>query len=302
MSAKNNSESTATAPENAPEADLESTTPVAENEHGGEGETNSQSVPEPAMSVNENTPVEGDNNSNDEFTSEASSDFNVNDRRRFTSEMELAEEKFDEDATADGNPDDAFEIDLDQIRFDSEEAERELSELRLKLKATEEKLRISETQHSEASKLAEEYTDRFRKAQAQLRAETDEMRARMQRTFDQRLELARGDVVASVLDTLDNLQRAVVAAEASNEEGPAFVALRDGVKATAELFENQLTKMGLQAVVSEGEPFNPEVHDAVEIAPASKEQDNCVLAELQRGYKFNERLLRPARVKVGRAD
>jgi molecular chaperone GrpE (heat shock protein) len=67
------------------------------------------------------------------------------------------------------------------------------------------------------------------------------------------------------------------------------------------MFEAQLKKLGLQAVVSEGEPFNPEVHEAVELAIVPREQDGVVITELQRGYKFGERLLRPARVKVGRS-
>lgn len=300
MSAKTNSESAAAAQQDVPEREAESTSPIAENEDGAVVEENVHAAAELTMSENENTVTETETN-HEELVAEEATEFSVHDKRRFTTEMDLAAENFADGDTAD-NDSDAYEIDLDQLHFDSGEAERELSELRLKLKATEEKLRTSEAQHQEASKTVDEYADRFRKAQAQLRTETDEMRARMQRTFEQRLELARGDVVAGVLDTLDNLQRAVAAAENAPDQIAAFEALRDGVKATAEIFESQLKKMGLQPVVSEGEIFNPEVHDAVEIAPVSKDQDNVVLAELQRGYKFNERLLRPARVKVGRAD
>jgi molecular chaperone GrpE len=190
---------------------------------------------------------------------------------------------------------DTFEIDLDQMKLDAQAVEREMEELRTKLKE-------SEARRNEAIKASEDYADRFRRAQLQLRAETEEMRARLQRTFEQKLELARGDVVASLLDTLDNLRRAVIAAEVATDQSAAFDALRDGVRATAEMFENQLQKMGLRAVASEGEQFNPEVHDAVELAVVPKEQDNVILAELQRGYKFGDRLLRPARVKVGRAE
>ena len=255
-----------------------------------------------------------DDNDQPDEESSAGSEFKVTDKRRVTTGIELVGEDDDDgdagDEEEEEDPDDeesgsissdAFEIDLDQLRFDEGETEREIEELRDKLKESEVKLKEFEARREEAIKTSEEYADRFRKAQVQLRAEADEMRARMQRTFDQRLEIARGDLVASLLDTLDNLQRAVVAAEIANEQGPAFIALRDGVKATAELFDNQLKKLGLQAVPSEGEQFNPEIHDAVEIAPTTSEQDNLVLAELQRGYKFGERLLRPARVKVGRA-
>ena len=296
MSSKSHSESSATAQE-----ELQKNLSAAE-EVAGSDVTLSADISDAA-----------DDNDQPDEASSAESEFKVTDKRRVTTGIELVGED-DDDGDAgeeeEDDPDDeesgsissdAFEIDLDQLRFDEGETEREIEELRDKLKESEVKLKEFEARREEAIKTSEEYADRFRKAQVQLRAEADEMRARMQRTFDQRLEIARGDLVSSLLDTLDNLQRAVVAAEIANEQGPAFIALRDGVKATAELFDNQLKKLGLQAVPSEGEQFNPEIHDAVEIAPTTSEQDNLVLAELQRGYKFGERLLRPARVKVGRA-
>ncbi|HYE71683.1 MAG TPA: nucleotide exchange factor GrpE, partial [Blastocatellia bacterium] len=124
--------------------------------------------------------------------------------------------------------------------------------------------------------------------------------ARLQRTFDQKLETARGDLVASLLDTLDNLERALSSSEASSEKN--YESLLSGVKATAELFEAQLRKLGLSKITSEGEPFNPELHEAVEMVLVPPEQDNTVVAELRPGYKFGERLLRPAQVRVGRAS
>ncbi len=289
MSAKNQSESTAAVQEEVAENSLDN---AAEAE--AETTTTAEDVAPPADVAAESSASSlgeqpGDT-ATDTAEEEIKPEIKITDKRRFVTEVETASESADDPAA-----EDAFEIDLNQLQLDSEAAERELEEMRVKLKE-------SETRRDEAVKASEEYADRFRKAQLQLRAETEEVRARMQRTFDQRLELARGDVVAGLLDTLDNLQRAVGAADVAPEQGAAFEALRDGVRATAEMFENQLKKLGLQAVVSEGEPFNPELHDAVELAVVPKEQDGLVLAELQRGYKFGERLLRPARVKVGRAE
>ena len=283
MSAKNQSESTAAAQE-----ELIATTVDNPAELESSSDAND-------LSVNE-TPIKQDAESAELSTqaaeTESESEFRVTDNRRFVAGAEASE---DESNDAAEPLTDAFEINLDQMQLDDEAVERELEEMRAKLKE-------SETRRDEAMKASEEYADRFRKAQLQLRAETEEVRARLQRTFDQRLELARGDVVAGLLDTLDNLQRALVAAEVATEQVAAFEALRDGVRATAEMFQIQLKKLGLQAVGSEGEQFNPEIHEAVELAVVPKEQDNLVLAELQCGYKFGERLLRPARVKVGRAE
>jgi len=164
------------------------------------------------------------------------------------------------------------------------------------------KLKEADEKRLEAERQVRDFADRYRHAQAKLRAETDEQRARLQRTFDQKLEAARGDVVAGLLDTLDNLKRAVAAAEKSDNKNTDFVALLDGVRATAQMFEARMQSLGLSAVPSTGEEFNPEVHEAVEIVPVSKDEDNLVIEEFQTGYRFGDRLLRPARVRVGRAN
>ena len=164
------------------------------------------------------------------------------------------------------------------------------------------KLQEAEKKCVEAERQARDITDRFRHAQGQLRAEADEQRARLQRTFDQKLETARGDIVAGLLDTLDNLKRAVAAVEKSDNKNSDFVALLDGVRATANMFEAKMQSLGLSAVPSVGEEFNPEIHEAVEIVPVEKEKDNQVIEEYQTGYMFGARLLRPARVRVGRAN
>jgi molecular chaperone GrpE len=204
----------------------------------------------------------------------------VTDKRRVTPDGEAieCEQDFQEDLTT------------EQV-----EAPSEVEQLQARLKEVEEK-RIG------AERQVRDFADRFRHAQEQLRVETDEQRARLQRTFDQKLEAARGDVLAGLLDTLDNLKRAIVAAEKSDIKNSDFIALLDGVRATANMFEAKMQSLGLSAVPSTGELFDPEVHEAVEIAPVSKDEDNRVIEELQTGYKFGSRLLRPARVRVGRAN
>ncbi len=206
----------------------------------------------------------------------------VSDKRRVTLEGEAAplerEQDFQQDSTT-----------------EQAEAPSEVERLQARLKEAEER-RI------EAERQVRDFADRFRHAQAQLRAETDEQRARLQRTFDQKLESARGDVIAGLLDTLDNLKRAIGAAEKSDNKNSDFVALLDGVRATANMFEARMRSLGLSAIPSVGERFNPEVHEAVEIVPVAKEEDNRVIEEFQTGYKFGGRLLRPARVRVGRAN
>jgi molecular chaperone GrpE len=206
----------------------------------------------------------------------------VTDKRRVTPEGEVIPVELEQDSREDS-------------ASEQTEALPEIEFLQARLKEAEEK-------RVEAERQVRDFSDRFRHAQAKLRAETDEQRARLQRTFDQKLEAARGDVVAGLLDTLDNLKRAVAAAEKSDNKNSDFVALLDGVRATAQMFEATMQGLGLSAVPSTGEEFNPEVHEAVEIVPVAKDQDNQVIEEFQTGYRFGDRLLRPARVRVGRAN
>jgi molecular chaperone GrpE len=200
----------------------------------------------------------------------------VKDKRRFTPDGEPIAETEGED------PQNAVE------------ALSEVEQLEAKLKESEDK-------RVEAEKQVREFSERFRQAQIQLKAETDEQRARMQRTFDQKLESARGEIIGGLLDTLDNLKRAIAAAEKCEKRESDFEALLGGVRATAGLFESKMLGMGLVAVPSVGEEFNPEIHEAVEIVESPAELDNRVIDEFQTGYKFGDRLLRPARVRVGHA-
>ena len=193
-------------------------------------------------------------------------------------------------------------IPLELEQESQEDLASEQAEVLSEVELLQAKLKEAEEKRLEAEREVRNFADRFRYAQAKLRAETDELRARLQRTFDQKLEAARGDVVARLLDTLDNLKRAVAAAEKSDNNNSDFAALLDGVRATAQMFEARMQGLGLSAVPSAGEEFNPEVHEAVEIVPVAKDQDNQVLEEFQTGYRFGDRLLRPARVRVGRAN
>jgi len=199
----------------------------------------------------------------------------VTDRRRFGSSR---------DSVIDAESDPAEDFQIEGIS----ESSQEIQSLQSKLK--------------EAERQVQEYADRFKKAQVQLRVENDELRFRLQKNFEQKLQTARGDLVLSLLDVFDNLRRAVAAAEKSGGRESDYEALLEGVKATADLFGTKLRALGLETVPTEGVEFDPQVHDAVEMVAVAPEEDHLVVAELQPGYKFGERLLRPARVRVGRSS
>jgi molecular chaperone GrpE len=149
-----------------------------------------------------------------------------------------------------------------------------------------------------AEKLTQEVQSRFEQLRSKLQKETDETRQRLNRAADERAERGKGEFIAALLPVLDNLQRATEAAES----GGTLEQITEGVRRTAASFENALAAAGVESLKSVGEEFDPELHDAVETVPVEPEEEGKVVAEYTRGYRIGDRLLRPARVKVGRSS
>ena len=141
-----------------------------------------------------------------------------------------------------------------------------------------------------------EVQSRFEQLRKQLQSETDETRQRLNRAADERAQREKADFIAGLLPVLDNLQRATDAAEA----GSASAVIAEGVRRTAASFETALAAAGVEPIDALGEEFNPELHEAIETVPGAPGDEGKVVAQHTRGYKIGDRLLRPARVKVGR--
>lgn len=138
---------------------------------------------------------------------------------------------------------------------------------------------------------------KFEEAKAGLERETSEMRGRMTKTLEDRARQAQYNFLTTLLPVLDNLNLAV----AASEQDPSLDHLRDGVIGTARSFEKALLSVGVETVPGVGAKFDPEVHEAVDMKPVEPEQDGIVTAEYSKGYRLGDRLLRPARVQVGKA-
>ena len=137
---------------------------------------------------------------------------------------------------------------------------------------------------------------KFNEAKAEIERETQEMRGRMQKSLEDRAKQGQFNFLLTLLPVLDNLNLAVKASETD----ASFEHLLDGVKGTARSFEQALISVGVEPVQTTGEDFNPELHEAVEMVETDTENDGKIVGEFSRGYKLGERLLRPARVQVGR--
>lgn len=154
-----------------------------------------------------------------------------------------------------------------------------------------------ETRTKAAEKLVQEVQSRFEQLRQQMQRETDETRQRLNRAADERAAADKARFIASLLPVMDDLHRAIQAAD----EGADREAITEGVRRIASSFENSLTNASVEPVPSVGEPFDPELHEAVDTADVDSEMVGQVLQEYSRGFRIGDRLLRPARVKVGRA-
>ncbi|MGH9968173.1 MAG: nucleotide exchange factor GrpE [Pyrinomonadaceae bacterium] len=148
-----------------------------------------------------------------------------------------------------------------------------------------------------AEKLAQEVQARFEQLRTQLQRETDETRQRLNRAADERAQREIAEFIAGLLPVLDNLQRAT---EAANSGGTPEQ-ISEGVRRTADSFESSLAAAGVEPIKSVGQDFNPELHEAVDTVAVGPELDGKVITEYTPGYILGDRLLRPARVQVGRA-
>jgi molecular chaperone GrpE len=146
---------------------------------------------------------------------------------------------------------------------------------------------VSETEKLKAERDA--LLDRL----ARLQAEFDNSRKRAVREQQEFREFAAADVIKNFLPTLDSFERALKA----NADASDF---RSGVELIYRQFQDALQKVGVQPIVAMGQPFDPRIHEAIEMVDTTDVPDHHVLDELQRGYKYKERLLRPAMVRVAR--
>lgn len=128
---------------------------------------------------------------------------------------------------------------------------------------------------------------------ARMQAEFENARRRAAKEQQDFRDFAMVDAIKSLLPVIDSFERALQAKSASGE-------FRTGVELIYKQLQDVLAKLGVQPIVAKGQPFDPHVHEAIEMVETPDADDHEVLEEWQRGYKFKDRLLRPAMVKVAR--
>jgi molecular chaperone GrpE len=151
----------------------------------------------------------------------------------------------------------------------------------------------SSTRDAELQKLKAE-RDALLDRLARLQAEFENARKRAVREQQEFREFALADALKTLLPILDSFERALQSAPPGKSE------FRSGIEHIHRQLQDALQKLGLRPIPAKGEPFDPHLHEAVEMVDTSDARDHEVLEELQSGYKLKDRLLRPAMVKVAR--
>lgn len=136
----------------------------------------------------------------------------------------------------------------------------------------------------------DQYLDRL----ARLQAEFDNFRKRSVREQQDFRDYALVEALKGFLPILDSLDRA------AKSDASDVAQLQSGVQLIDRQFHDALAKLGVQPIAAEGQPFDPNYHQAIQMEETDEAPDNTVIGELQRGYRIKDRLLRPAMVRVAK--
>jgi molecular chaperone GrpE len=128
-------------------------------------------------------------------------------------------------------------------------------------------------------------------------AEFDNYRKRVDKEGREQSEWAAADILSDVIAVLDDFERALAV-----EAPPEAQSYRAGVELIHRQLGEVLRKRGVTAIETQGVDFDPHVHQAVAYEETEGAREGQVIAELRRGYRLGERLLRPALVRVAKAS
>lgn len=130
------------------------------------------------------------------------------------------------------------------------------------------------------------------------RADVDNMRRRSEQEVEKARKFALEKFASELLPVIDNLERAV---EMADKEDESIKPMVEGVELTLKTMMDTIDKFGLKAIDPQGQPFNPELHQAMTIQESTEHEPNTVMMVMQKGYELNGRVVRPAMVMVSKA-
>ncbi|HCW90468.1 MAG TPA: nucleotide exchange factor GrpE [Marinobacter sp.] len=182
----------------------------------------------------------------------------------------------------------------------NEQPEEELNETAENATDSEEQV-AGDEQVSELDALkgkVEEYQEQVLRVQAEMQ----NVRRRAEIDVEKAHKFALEKFVKELLPVADSLEKAVESTENTEDAGELVASIREGVEMTLSLFMKSLEKFNVEQIDPEGEPFDPQKHEAMSMVPAPGAEPNSVVSVVQKGYLLNGRVVRPAMVVVARAQ
>ena len=204
------------------------------------------------------------------------------DNKNTGEEMDRKEEKVQEEVVAES---------MDDIEASAEENVKEE-------KTEEDSAQDLVAQLQEQNKALSEQVSDLKDRLVRTVADTENYKKRLLRDKEEAVKYANTALVKDLIGPLDDFSRAIDAASQSNN----FEALKEGVKMIEDrLYSLLKTNWGLEVIEENNVPFNPDEHEACLMEEVEGLKEDTVTMMLQKGYKLNGRVIRPAKVKVGRA-
>lgn len=169
---------------------------------------------------------------------------------------------------------------------------KEIEDLKGKATSLESKVKELEEQLSTSDKEAEEYLDHLRR----MKADFENYKKRMLKERQKIVNWAIEDLIKEFLPVVDDMERALD----SSRESEQISSLLEGVEMVYNQFKELLKKKGVEQIPAEGEEFNPEVHEAIQRIESNEHPDNIIVEEMRKGYRIEDKVLRPSLVKVNK--
>jgi molecular chaperone GrpE len=144
-----------------------------------------------------------------------------------------------------------------------------------------------------AQEEAQKMKDQYLRAEAEMA----NLRRRVEKDVENAHKFGQEKLSKELLAVADNLERAIVSTEGDNVD---VNAIREGVEMTLKGLQDVFSKFKITAVDPHGEPFDPQLHQAMSMVENAEVEPNTVIAVMQKGYLLNERLIRPAMVMVSK--
>ena len=179
------------------------------------------------------------------------------------------------------------EVKIDEEKTADENAETENEE---KLENSES---VEEAKKEEVNPLQEKY-DTLNNQYIRLAADFDNYRKRQEQEKEALLKYGAESTLKKMIEVLDNFERGLKAIETVED----CEKVKECYNLAYKNFKDVLTKAGLEPIKAEGETFDPNFHEAVMQTPSTEHPEHTIIAELQKGYKLGDKVLRPTLVNV----